>query len=95
MKVVRLGIHTLLFLGSYHEIQFHSRPSILIYFYKTLWLLESCFLNIYFSLFILLQTLSDEDSFKKCSSIVEVQRKIKELITSLLKRYLLTHGILL
>lgn len=34
------------------------------------------------------QTLSDEDSFKKCSSIVEVKRKIKELITSLLTRLL-------
>lgn len=37
-----------------------------------------------------LQTLSDEDSFKSCCSVKEVHQKLRDLIKSLMIRFVLT-----
>ena len=36
---------------------------------------------------IFYQTLSDEDSFKKCSSVEDAKSRIRQLVNSLLYRY--------
>ena len=41
----------------------------------------------FIDIFSCFQSLSDEDSFKKCDNISDAKNKIEELLTNLLKRY--------